>query len=168
MVRYREEQRLGRLSLVGILLLVAFAEAGAFAVIVFEYLHRPTMGPPVAALVAIGVAATIGPLLLLVMKLVVEVRDDGIYYCFFPTEWGFRCIAFTDIETMEIVSYHPILDFGGWGKRYRFWGKFKGICYTVGGDRALAVTKTDGRRIFLGTRRPDELLATVYDAAGAR
>jgi hypothetical protein len=65
------------------------------------------------------------------------------------------------------VEYSAMRDFGGWGKRFSFWGRLKGTCYTLGGNRALAVTMINSdRRLFLGTQRPDELLAALYGATG--
>ncbi|HSA32569.1 MAG TPA: hypothetical protein P5077_02470 [bacterium] len=166
MTHYTETQGLSGPILAATLFLLTLAEAGAFAAILYEYLRRPSLGAPVAPFIVIGVAGLISLLFLLLTRLFIEVRDDGIHYRLGPVEFGFRRIAFADIAQVELVDYSALRDFGGWGKRYRFWGKHKGICYTLGGDRALAVTLTSGKRIFLGTRRPDELLAAVYAAAG--
>ncbi|HNS45379.1 MAG TPA: DUF6141 family protein [Alphaproteobacteria bacterium] len=168
MTHYTETQGLSGPVLAFTFLLLTIAEGGAFAAILYEYLRRPAMGTPIAPFIVIGVVGLISLFFLLLTRLFIEVRDDGIYHRLGPIELTFRRIAFPDIAQVELVDHNALRDFGGWGKRYRLWGKYKGVCYTLGGDRALAVTLTSGKRLFFGTRRPDELLAAVYAAAGKR
>jgi hypothetical protein len=46
-----------------------------------------------------------------------------------------------EIEAVEVVRYHPIREFGGWG--IRGWGKKK--AWTVRGDQAVRLRLTKER-----------------------
>lgn len=169
MVHFSEVQRLDKRALVGIVLFTAFIEAAVIALLIVKYLQQPGTPFPLIPIVIVSIVGSFAPFLILTMSLAIEVRDDGLYYRLTPVEWTFRRIVFADIEKVELVEYSALRDFGGWGKRYGLWGRLKGTCYTLGGDKALAVTPIGSdRRLFLGTHRPEELLAALYGATGGR
>ncbi len=162
MTRYTETQHLDRQALVTSLVFASLAEFIAIVAIILESSNHPNPpGFPAIPIAIIVITGALIPLLLMSIRLIIEVHDDGIYYRLAP--FGpFRRIAFTDIAQAELIEYNPLRDFGGWGKKRRLWGKFKGTCYTMGGTRALAITLTNGKRIFIGTHQPEELLNAVY------
>ncbi len=169
MVHFSEVQRLDKRALVGIILFTGLIEAAVILVLIMQFVQQPGAPFPLVPIIIVSIVGAFAPFLILIMSLAVEVRDDGLYYRLAPVEWSFRRIAFADIEKVELVEYGALRDFGGWGKRFSFWGRLKGTCYTLGGNKALAVTLTGrDRRLFLGTQRPDELLATLYGAVGKR
>ncbi len=163
MIRYTETQHFDRQALVTSLVFASLVEFVAIVAIILDSSNRPN--PPgfrAIPIAIIVIAGAIIPLLLINIRLITEVRDDGIYYRLAPFE-PFRRIAFADIAQVELVDYSPLRNFGGWGKKHRLWGKFKGTCYTMGGTRALAITLVNGKRIFIGTHQPEELLNAVYN-----
>ena len=96
-------------------------------------------------------------------RLTTAVHREGIYAHMFPlTRRHFY--RWEDIESCESVTYRPIRDFGGWGVRYGRSGK----AYNVYGKRGVQLVFTDGRRLLLGSQRPDEFaaVATSHRARG--
>jgi len=89
--------------------------------------------------------------------LVTEVRDDGIYICFFPFHWSFHRIAFTDVKQCEVRAYRPLAEYGGWGIRYGRVGK----AYNVSGDRGVQIEFLNGKQLLIGSQRAEELWQVI-------
>lgn len=98
------------------------------------------------------------PWLFLSSRLVVEVREDGMYYRFHPFHRRRHRLGREHIVGMEAKTYRPILDYGGWGIR---WGWRGGKAYNVSGNRGVELRLRDGRRVLFGSRRPEELEAAL-------
>jgi len=94
------------------------------------------------------------------MKLITEIREDGIYYRYPPMIMKFRIIKPDIIENYEIRKYKPIQEYGGWGiktnglktKRQKF-----GTAYNVSGNIGLQLQLFYGKKILFGTQRGDAL-----------
>ena len=65
----------------------------------------------------------------------------------------FKTILRSDIEKMEVITYRPIIDYGGWGVRF---GR-KGMAYNVSGNIGLLISRKNGKTILIGTQKPDEM-----------
>lgn len=82
--------------------------------------------------------------------------------------WIFRTwIALEDVEAMEPVTYSPVKEFGGWGLR----GSRRKRAWTARGNRALVLTLSDGRRIYIGSDDPAKLESRIrmaMSSAGPR
>jgi hypothetical protein len=98
-------------------------------------------------------------LLLLVAGLDTEVRLDGLYVRFRPFTRR-RRIGWREIVRAEACRYRPLREYGGWGIRFGPRGK----AYNVHGDRGVRLELTDGRRLLIGSQRPDELAAAIAAA----
>lgn len=59
-----------------------------------------------------------------------------------------------EVQQAEILKYNPILDYGGWGIKY---GGLKSIAYNVSGNQGLQLLLKDGRKILIGTQKPDQI-----------
>ncbi len=64
-----------------------------------------------------------------------------------------RRIALADIASAESVTYSPVADYGGWG--IRGWGR--SVALNARGSLGVRVTLQDGRRVLIGSQRPEEL-----------
>ena len=97
--------------------------------------------------------------LFLGMRLVTEVRGDGLRVRFFP--FHLREIVFRpgEIRAWEAEEYRPLLDYGGWGIRYGRGGK----AYNVSGNRGVRLEFTDGQRLLIGSQRADELASAIRE-----
>jgi hypothetical protein len=74
-----------------------------------------------------------------------------------------RRIPLDQIVSAEARTYRPLLEFGGWGIR---WGRGGVRAYTIDGNQGVELRLLDGRRVLLGSRRPEELAATITRAKG--
>jgi hypothetical protein len=109
--------------------------------------------------------AVVGPLMILLgiglallfykMRLVTEVRKDGVYVNFIPLSR--QTVLFADIAGCEVRTYRPIRDYGGWGIRYGPAGK----AFNVSGNRGVQLKLTNGKRLLIGSQRPEELAQAV-------
>ena len=93
--------------------------------------------------------------LLLKLKLVTRVRNDGIYFRFFPFHRKEKHIRPDEINTYEVRKYKPITEYGGWGIRVR--GGKRGIAYNVSGNMGLQLYLKNGKKMLIGTQKPAEL-----------
>ena len=102
-------------------------------------------------------------LAILLYSLDMHVRVDGqaVSVRYSPL-WGTR-ISLADIASCEARSYRPILEYGGWGVRYCPFGG--GWAYNVSGNRGVQLVLANGRRVLIGSQRPEELAGAI-NAAG--
>jgi len=86
-----------------------------------------------------------------------EIRQDGIYVRFIPFIWKQRVYSWDSIEKLYIRRYHPLGEYGGWGIR----GFGKNRALNVSGNQGLQIVFKDGRRLLIGTRKPDEIKSVL-------
>ena len=119
---------------------------------------------PDAALVVIMIVVGLGfPAFFYVLNLTTEVRSDGLYVRFFPLHKSFRRIAFEGLRGYELRAYSPIREYGGWGIRFGS----RGMAYNVAGDRGVQLEFLNGRRLLIGSQRPEELIEALDLASKA-
>ena len=112
----------------------------------------------------------IGPLMILLgiglpwffysMKLITEVREDGVYINFFPLSR--QIILFENIESCKVRTYKPIREYGGWGIRYGLAGK----AYNVSGNRGVQLRLENGKGLLIGSQKPEELASMILEGMG--
>ena len=88
-------------------------------------------------------------------KMTTEVVDGATRIRFFPAA---RSIRLADVESYEVRTYSPIREYGGWG--IKGWSR-ENMAYNVRGNRGVELTLRDGRRVLLGSQRPDELAGAI-------
>jgi hypothetical protein len=93
------------------------------------------------------------------LRLVTEVRDDGLYIRFAPLHRSFRRVPWTTIESAEATTYRPLREYGGWGIRWRPGA----VAYNVQGSRGVFLTRPDDRDLLVGSQRPDELATAIRE-----
>lgn len=93
------------------------------------------------------------------MKLVTEVRPDGIHVRLFPLPT--RHISPADIREAQVRTYRPILEYGGWGLRFGFYG----MAYNARGNRGVQLVLQNGRRVLIGSQQPETLLQAIQTVA---
>ncbi len=96
--------------------------------------------------------------ILLGAKLEVVIDKYSIKYKYFPFVWNWKRIAREEIANIELRRYSPLFHFGGWGYRVRP-GKKKSI--TVKGNKAMLITMKNGRKLYIGTQKLEELQIAV-------
>ncbi len=158
---FREEQRF-RQPLIGILVLgIALMAWYAF---VFQIVVGQPFGTrpmPNELLVIFWLLFGFGlPIFMFSVRLVTEVRIDGIYFRYSPLQRTFRRVGFEELERMEPVTYRPLLDYGGWGIRY---GRGRRWAYTIGGNQGIELDVTDGRRLLIGSQDAERLAEIIQE-----
>lgn len=89
------------------------------------------------------------------LRLITEVRTDGVYLRFFPF-WS-KVIPYADIVGCEARHYKPLREYGGWGIKY---GR-SGWAYNISGDWGVQLMLQSGKRILIGSQRADELVRAI-------
>jgi hypothetical protein len=112
-------------------------------------------GEPLALLVALVVGSLFIALFLL-MRLITEVHEDGVYVRLFPMP--FRRIAVADIASASPRTYRPIREYGGWGIRITW---RHGRAYNARGNQGVQLVLKGGRRVLIGSQQPEDLAAAI-------
>ncbi len=98
-------------------------------------------------------------ILFLNFRLETQIKEDGIYVRFFPFHLSFRYYSWDTIAQAYVREYSPIKEYGGWGLRSGAFGK--GNAYNVSGNQGLQLEFTNGRKLLIGTNKPQELTALL-------
>jgi hypothetical protein len=162
-VLFREVQNFrGKFRLMHLFL--ALAVAGACFAITVAILKNPDkslgsiLGTAGGLIITIGIAA-----LFVVLKLETEVRSDGLYVRYFPFHFKYKKINPDDLTEYCARQYSPLREYGGWGIKCGKGGK----AYNVKGNRGLQLVFTNGKRLLIGSQKPDELEQAMRLVSGA-
>lgn len=132
--------------------------------IVQVVLGQPIGSRPAPDWLMVALVLVIGlglPTLFLVMRMETRVDGESLVVRFVPL--ARRTFALAEVARASAETYHPLLDYGGWGIRYGW----RGWCYNVSGNRGVRLTLKDGREVMLGSQRPEELVTAIEAAATA-
>ena len=94
-------------------------------------------------------------ILFLSFTLTTRIEADSLSYRFFPfTRW--RTFRFEEIETLDLVEYNGLWEYGGWGIKWNgdSWS------YTTGGKWGILV-KTTNKKFLLGTQKPEQVRQVI-------
>jgi hypothetical protein len=123
-------------------------------------LKKPFGSNPAPDAILIMIWAVFGvlfPLLFYSLRLVTEVKVDGLYIRFFPLQFHQHKISLGEIKEYEIRSYSALREYGGYGIRY---GK-NGKAYNVSGSRGVQFEFQDGKRLLVGSQKPEEFFSAL-------
>jgi hypothetical protein len=90
-------------------------------------------------------------------RLVTEVRESGLSI-HFQLLWAERMIPWSEIRTVEAVTYSPRRRGVRWGAR--------GTTYNVSGNRGVRIELADGGSVLVGSQRADELADAIAERIG--
>jgi hypothetical protein len=157
-VLFQEEQSFRQPWIWGLMLAITLAVAAGLAVALAA---EPTKAgddvvPAAVAVLVWGLVC----LFLYTLRLSVRVDRHYLHVRFFPLLR--RDLPLEDIAHWQACTYRPVLDYGGWGIRY----SWKGTAYNVSGNRGVQLELVNGKRLLLGSRRPEELAAAIARAKG--
>ena len=89
------------------------------------------------------------------MKLITQIKADGIYIKYPPIISKERFYSKAEISKYEIRRYHPNREYSGHGvKRGR---RKSGRAYTVSGRLGLQLYLTEGQKVLIGTHRKEAI-----------
>jgi hypothetical protein len=96
------------------------------------------------------------------LRLVTEVRRDGLYIRFRPLRE--KHIPCHSIVSCAARQYRPLAEYGGWGIR-RGRG---GWAYNVSGEHGVQLELEGGKRLLVGSQRAEELAAVLTEQCRIR
>ncbi|WP_292469677.1 DUF6141 family protein [Methanolobus sp.] len=97
------------------------------------------------------------PLFIYSIRLIIEVRNSGVYVKFFPLHLSYKHYPFETIIAYSVITYRSILDYGGWGMRHGSNGK----AYNIKGNKGLMLDFMSGEHLLLGSQEPDILKISI-------
>ena len=95
------------------------------------------------------------PVFFLLLRLEVVVNPGAVVIRFAPLVT--RVIDRREIAGVDVVTYRPLGEFGGWG--IRGWGGR--VAYNVRGNKGVELVLHDGRRVVIGSQRAVELASAI-------
>jgi hypothetical protein len=160
-ILFREEQRFNQWWLwLLILEPTSMMWYGAIQQLIFDkpYGTNPTSDTGISILLVLfGILL---PLFMYSLRLITEVRQDGLYVRFYPFHLSFRQYPYESINSYQVREYSPLKEYGGWGIRYGM----KGMAYNVSGNRGVQLEFKTGKRLLIGSQRPEELTSQMQIA----
>ncbi|MBW8040093.1 MAG: hypothetical protein FVQ85_08850 [Planctomycetes bacterium] len=97
--------------------------------------------------------------LFLTFKMETEVHPDGLYVRFFPVHIRYKKFGAADLEQYYARTYKPMLEYGGWGIKHGFGNK--GKVYNASGNKGVQLVLTNGKKLLIGSQKPDDLVAAI-------
>ena len=94
-------------------------------------------------------------LLLFLLKLSIKIDKEYFMFKMFPFHLHYRKIRLTEIVDATIKEYNTDRSFHGWGMGFSWNRKYKS--YTVKGYTGVEISLTDGKKIFIGSSKVDEM-----------
>lgn len=148
-VLFKETQRF-RQWWIWLILIAAFGVT-IFAIIKEHHVMQNNFNPVFLAPLLIPI---LGFVLLFYSRLDTEIDAEGIRVRFIPFHFKFKTYNWNVIGQATVTTYNPVLDYGGYGLRFGLFGK--GKAYNVSGDQGIQLVFKDGRKLLIGTQKPDE------------
>jgi hypothetical protein len=93
------------------------------------------------------------------MKLITEIRSDGVYYRYPPLISKFKVIHRDEIERFDVREYKPVTEYGGHGLKTG--SKKFGKAFTVYGKTGLQLFLKNGTKVLFGTQRKEAIRAAM-------
>jgi hypothetical protein len=152
---YREEQLFGWWVYALMALMVALAS--------YFWVVRPggdAKSYPFSIGIFVGLALpTVFTVGVLRMTTVVTPGRLDVTFGWLPTYH--RSIVVGVIKVVEVVTYRPIADYGGWGIRS---GRDGVRVLNARGNRGVRLTMIDGSRLLIGSQHPEALASALESA----
>ncbi len=103
------------------------------------------------------------PVLVIVgfLRMTTEVgpTDVRVWFGWIPTYR--RVVSLGTIQRLEVVSYRPLLDYGGWGIRV---GRDGVRVLSARGNRGVRLDFADGSKLLIGSQHPEHLARALERA----
>lgn len=109
------------------------------------------LGSVVGLVVILAVAAFVYSI-----RLITEVRPDGIYVRFAPVHRSFRRLPFDQIEQVERTEF-GLFTYGGIGIRWTA----NTVAYMTTRGSGIKIDRENAKSVVLGSQDPSELLETI-------
>ena len=162
-----ECQRFNRWFVVAIIAIVVFFYVGISQYFVEKILGNNPIDDMIylfSALLIILIAAVF-----FFIRLDTVINKEGVYFRMFPFHPRFHFKSWEQIAEAEVKNINPIKKFGGWGirtsgllPRFNFGNggthfDIRSKSYSISGFHVLLLTLTNYKKLYIGTRKPEEL-----------
>jgi hypothetical protein len=162
-VIYREEQNFDW-RVYGV---IAVAEGLLWSALLCLYANGPHPGgaeTQASAELAVGLlVGLVLPVVLVVglLRMTTEVSPTGlrVWFGWIPTYR--RVIPIGTIQMIEVVTYRPVADYGGWGIRL---GRDGVRVLNARGNQGVRIDLVDGSKFLIGSQLPEELARALEQA----
>jgi hypothetical protein len=137
------------------LIIVFTAVSWGYALFSSLHAEKPDKATEDLVLILTSIIPVMLIILLLVLRLVTRIRQEGVYVQFKPLQFREKFIPKEEIKSFELRKYKPIAEYGGWGIRtgLRKYGK----AYNVSGNMGLQLYLANGKKLLIGTQKPREV-----------
>ncbi|WP_077212303.1 DUF6141 family protein [Bacillus dakarensis] len=161
-VIFREVQRPRQIWVwVLILMIAAFMWFSFIKQVIFGIPVGDNPAPDVIMVILWLFFGIVFPLCLLgFMKLITEVRKDGLYIRYVPFHVRYKSFLFEDMVNYKVITYHPLGRFAGWGIRFNLKGE---TAYNMSGNQGIELQLTDNT-VVIGSQNPDGLVQALDSA----
>ena len=156
---YREDQNFAAWVYV---LLALMATTSALAFLAVGPNSAPNGGRASGLVVFLLVGLVLPSVLVVgVLRMTTEVTPVScrVWFGWIPTYR--HSVPLSSITSVEVVTYRPLADCGGWGIRR---GRDGERVLNARGDRGVRLTLSDGSRLLIGSQRPEELARALEQA----
>lgn len=161
-IYFREEQRFNQKLLWIILFIIStLFTVGFIKQILFKVPFGDKPMPNFELTIIWIISSIIIPSLLYIIRLITIVKNDGVYFRFNLLNFSFSKILFVNVRKYEARTYSPIIEYGGWGIRD---GGDNGKAYNVSGNKGIQFEISGGKRILIGTQKPEEFIKAINEA----
>ena len=130
---------------------------GSWVVLMYSLATEP-LQTTIAYFISFGVGMLL-PILFWQMRLITRITEEGIYVRFIPFHFKEQFYPWESIESAQVRTYSPLMEYGGWGIKYGFNGQ--GKVFNVAGDQGLQLVFKSGEKLLIGTQKPTEIQAAV-------
>lgn len=89
---------------------------------------------------------------ILMMRLKTNINTEGITAHFQNIPFCKRHYNWSDIQSVKVIEYSPLFDYGGWGVRL----SANGWCYNVSGKYGIKIIDKKGKTFLIGTQQQKE------------
>jgi len=86
-------------------------------------------------------------------RLETKINNEGIHFRFFPFHLKFQLYPWENVVAKSVITYSPLMDYGGWGIR----GIGRNKAFNVSGNKGLQLVLDNGDQRLIGTQKPEEL-----------
>ena len=169
MVYFKEEQRLGQWKIWIVLMMVNLAVLGTLLKILYERfaLHKTLDTLPISegyvmiiSLLSVSILL-LANVILYLSKLEVKIDRHQLSYRYPPYVNSWKRVKKEELKAAYMRKYDPVGEFGGWGYKVHFRKNNQGL--STHGNVGLQLVFVNGKKILLGTQKPDVLEKVMWE-----
>ena len=82
------------------------------------------------------------------------INENGISVHFFGIPFCKKQFLWSEIQSINVIDYSPLADYGGWGVRYSL--TKNGWCYNISGKIGIKIIGINNKPFLIGTQQKEE------------